>query len=295
MENRQPEELTLRQYLLGRLDPAAETTERLEERILMDNDLAELLGVLEDEIIEDYLEGVLDREEREAVEKHFLRPRERQKKLKLARVINRTLESSVRERSAIDPAAAALQQMSKAFSFGWWSPKKRIWVELAACLLLVLAGTYAFKARREIEAIRSETGRQLAAQRDRSKELERQLQDLRQLTQPATVILTLLHPGVPRGDVPVPTLQLGSGTQRIHVEVAVPAAPPGTVDVRLENTAGTTVWTASRQPLFWSGDSALLILDVPAQGLQAEDYRLVVGPPTGAGGGVAYAFRVSKK
>jgi hypothetical protein len=291
METRQSEELTLRQYLLGRLDAPPEISERLEERIFMDSDFAELVGVIEDEIIEDYLEGVLDPAEHDAVEKHFLRPRERQEKLRLARLVTRSLESRVRSTTTSDSVPIPLHQISKAPPSALWRPSVRLWAELSAGALLVLSLTYSFKAHQEAQTSHFQSSQELAAERGRSVQLERQIQDLRRVAQPATVMLSLLQPGLRRGDGPVATLQIGSGTQRIHVEIALQSAPPGPVDVRLENSTGKTIWTASMQFPYRSPNAALLILEVPALGIEPGDYRFVVSQPIAAGA-VLYAFSV---
>lgn len=288
METRRSEELTLRQYLLGRLDAPSEITERLEERILMDSDFAELAGVIEDEVIEDYLQGVLDLEDRDAVEKHFLRPPERQEKLRIARLVNRSLESSTRSDFSADAGATPRHQKSKDISPALWRPSIRLWAELTACALLVISLTYAFKAHQQVQTTQVQNGQQLAAEHDRSLQIERQMEDLRKVAQPSTVMFSLLQPGIRRGDSPVPTVQIGSGTQRIHLQIALPSAPPGPVDLRLESAAGKRIWTAYGLAPVRDGESAILILDVPAQGIEPGDYQVVINQPNGSG--LAYAF-----
>src|SRR5215475_5768152 len=86
------EDTMIREYLLGRLDNAPEVAERLAERMLTETELSELVDVIEDEIIEEYLEGQLEPADRQAIEKHFLRPPERREKLRLARILHRGLK-----------------------------------------------------------------------------------------------------------------------------------------------------------------------------------------------------------
>jgi hypothetical protein len=61
---------TLRGYLLGEIEE--EPRLALEERLVMDPELFERLGPSEDELTEDYLEGVLSPAERRGFERHFL-------------------------------------------------------------------------------------------------------------------------------------------------------------------------------------------------------------------------------
>lgn len=290
METRQSEELTLRQYLLGRLDAPPEITERLEERILIDKDFAELAGVIEDEIIEDYLDNALDPEDRGAVEKHFLRPPERQEKLRLARLVNRSLENMPANAASATEGVFPVLQVSKPPS-PVWRPSMRMWAELAACLLLAFSLVYAFKAHQELQETRVRSGQQLNAERGRSVQLERQLQDLRKVAEPTTVMLSLLQPGIRRGDDPVPTVQIGSETQLIHLQIALPSSPAGLVDVRLESAAGKRIWTAYGLAPVHADEPAILTLDVPAPGIKPGDYRFVVRQPNRADA-VVYTFSV---
>ena len=70
MRVKQHREATLKRYLLGELDE--EPRLEVEERLVMDPEFFELLGPSEDELTEEYLEGVLSPAERMAFERHFL-------------------------------------------------------------------------------------------------------------------------------------------------------------------------------------------------------------------------------
>ena len=84
MNDHFPAENTIRDYLLGRLDDQADLEQSWSEWILVDDELSETVSVIEDEIIEDYLDGRLDAASKRDVEQHFLRPPARQEKLKIA-------------------------------------------------------------------------------------------------------------------------------------------------------------------------------------------------------------------
>src|ERR1041385_6333709 len=91
MAEKQSDETTIREYLLGNIDPKSEFAESLDERMLMDRNFSALVDCIEEEIIQDYLEGDLDPSERAMVERRFLLPPERQKKLRRAYLLNRHL------------------------------------------------------------------------------------------------------------------------------------------------------------------------------------------------------------
>ena len=93
MKNDFPSENTIRQYLLGRLDHQEEFESSLSEQMLFNEELSEIVDSIEDEIIEDYLDGNLSREDRRAADTYFLRPRQRQEKLHLARLLRQHFEA----------------------------------------------------------------------------------------------------------------------------------------------------------------------------------------------------------
>jgi hypothetical protein len=81
----------VRQYLLGSLSEPAR--ERLERRVLNEAEINEEVQAKEDELIDHYLAGKLNVEERSQFETHFLIPEERQKKLRFGRTLRKYLDS----------------------------------------------------------------------------------------------------------------------------------------------------------------------------------------------------------
>src|SRR3974390_974309 len=106
----------IREYLLGRLNWDPKRVESIDEQILTDPELSISADVIEDEIIEEYLEGSLNPEDTRAVITHFLRPPERQRKLKTARLFSHYLEGESRDVKAMQPAPA--RGLFKAFRVG---------------------------------------------------------------------------------------------------------------------------------------------------------------------------------
>lgn len=85
-----PNETVLRRYLLGTLPE--DQWDEIEQQLLREDDFASNIEVIEDEIIDDYLQGTLSKQERQAVETHFLCPPERQRKLWFARLLRSHLQ-----------------------------------------------------------------------------------------------------------------------------------------------------------------------------------------------------------
>ena len=82
----QTEKTELRNYLLGRLRDEEE--EKVEIRLLSDPIYGEEFDVVVDEITDQYVAGVIKGEDRERVEKYFLKSNQRREKLKYAAALN---------------------------------------------------------------------------------------------------------------------------------------------------------------------------------------------------------------
>jgi hypothetical protein len=284
MTGQETNESTIRQYLLGSLDENSELSQSLEERLLIDSEFSQLVDLVEDEIIQDYLEEDLDPLEQEAVEKHFLRPPERREKLRTARMLSQHLVGARNQNQAI--TAKVLPQ--RMVGSGWW----RTSAGLASAVLLIAAVIYSANLRRGFESELAQKSRELSDERQRSASLGKQLDDLRNLQQPSMVMLSLFHPAVRGAKNEFPEISLGTATQQIHVEIGLPGGAPNSYEVRLETLAERKIWSSTRIP-FVSDKTSLLIFDMPSQSLEPGDYQLVVSQPSSSSFSERiYPFRV---
>src|SRR4051812_18790592 len=80
----------IRQYLLGSL--SEEARERVEVRLLTEEELYAELLAWEDELIDQYVNEGLSAEEREQFEAHFLCDPERQRKIRFARTLQKYID-----------------------------------------------------------------------------------------------------------------------------------------------------------------------------------------------------------
>lgn len=78
---------TLRRYLLGQLDN--EAREQVEKDLLTHDEIYQELLIVEDEIVDGYLEGKLQKVDRSAFETHFLATAARKKKFRFGRAFKR--------------------------------------------------------------------------------------------------------------------------------------------------------------------------------------------------------------
>jgi CHAT domain-containing protein len=103
MTLRREDRITIREYLLSNL-AGEEQRERVEERLLTDDEFFEELEIIKEELIDQYVGGVLTNAERERFEQHFLTTQDRRRNLRLAQGLKEYAASAsgkkrVREKS----------------------------------------------------------------------------------------------------------------------------------------------------------------------------------------------------
>ncbi len=127
-------EKTIRKYLLGTLPQTR--AERLEERLLTDDELAEKVSLIEDELIEDYARNALNAREREQFKNYFLvTPKRRQKLMTVRGLRDYALETG--ETTVPEPAPP--RPWYSALLIPQWKP-------VAALLLIVAVGLVVWRA-----------------------------------------------------------------------------------------------------------------------------------------------------
>lgn len=139
-------ERTLRRYLLGDLEEGARA--ELEERLVVEPDVFEAFGIVEDELTEDYLDGALSEADRRRYERHVLSGPGRRRALGFARVLRRRAATLAQPVEAGDRASRPEPTRPAPSGWGWlgslagslrppqWHPA---WAAVAAALLVSLA------------------------------------------------------------------------------------------------------------------------------------------------------------
>lgn len=291
MKNDFPSENTIRQYLLGRLDHQEEFESSLSEQMLFNEELSEIVDSIEDEIIEDYLDGNLSREDRRAADTYFLRPRQRQEKLHLARLLRQHFEAKqglVKKKSGgPDELAPQLVGGSRAATFDLRAYARTYWMVAMLALTVVSGWIYMSRLRKDLqsrlEAAQKNEAKltdELAQERDHSASLTRQLQQL----QPPVASLTFLGPIF--RDVETPAVEIRPWTQRIKVSIDLPGASSRKYDVRLETKARQPIWAQAEL----AGSSNGLTFELPTQGISTGIYCFTLSSVAGR-----YCFRAEVK
>jgi hypothetical protein len=255
----------LRQYLLGTLDEHADVEERISERLLFSDDMTELVDSVEDEILEEYLDGSLDSTDKKAVETHFLQAPVRKEELRFAQLIRHHFETKSR-RPSVKIGEGSLSPHVR------WPAYLGNHIQFAALLLIAVASLFYVSSLRRSRAILES---ELAQERERS---ATPLETVGHLPS-AMVSLTLVADRSRGASAQIPEVEIKSSTRRIIVDVALQGHVSGPYDVRLERSSGEgPFWSAKLLPLISGTGDARLLFDLPAQDLKSGIYSVVVSP-----------------
>ena len=271
----------IRQYLLGRLDEQPNIEEKLSNDILLNDEMGDIVDSIEDEIIEEYLDGRLNSADREAVESHFLRPPARQEKLRFAELLRRHFDTRLAER--VPDAERSLRMPAPGQSH------LRTYGQFAV-LLLVCASSIIY-----IAGLRRTNARLQADLAQQTEQAASAPQPLAQL-QPAMVPLTLVADRSRGAGPKIPLIEIASSTQRLIVEIALQSAGPTPYNVRLETKSGAgPLWTAKLLPLISPAGDARLVFDVPATKINSDVYSFAVSSSSSPGGERHYDFEARRR
>src|SRR3954447_923340 len=292
MKSNLPDRSLIREYLLGRLDNEKELEEQLSHDICANDELSEMVESIEEEIIEDFLDGTMDSADKNAVSTYFLRPPQRQEKLRFARLLNNHLAEQhqlVQTISDMRPSAytnAVRDRSEYSAPIPWWTHFKTYGQLTAFVVLGIGSLLYISALQKKGAGLES----QLAQERVHSANLVKEAPIL----QLSFIPLTLVADRSRGDDSQIPHIEIRPSTRRIMVDIALQGHSPGPFNVNLETKAGNgPMWSARLLPLFSSSGDTRLVFDLPAQGLESDVYSFVVSSLLpGSGSGKHYDFRV---
>lgn len=286
-ENRVITDVNIREYLLGRLDADSELVESIDERVLIDPTFSTDVDVIEDEIIEEYLEGSLSTEDKRAVERYFLRPPERQRKVETARLFNRYFEAE----SGIVKPRQTTRGLFTMIRIRQALPSYRTFAEIAATIVFVALTLNLWNQRLALEMAFKQTSQQLSQERERTAVVNQQLQNALHSLPPVIAMLNLVRPGLQRGQQDLPEVKLSSGTRMLHVEVALLSQVSAKYRAQLRH-AGAPVWTRDAVEATSVPGGAILKLDIPVDVLFPGTAELAITPSGSTP--ISYWFSISK-
>lgn len=296
MENRVINDLQIREYLLGRLDDDSELVEQIDERILTDAQFSVIVDVVEDEIMEEYIEGSLCSDELQSVESHFLRPPERQRKLRNARLLSRHLATASPSRESVERFEPS-RRFAPAWILVWKRPHFRTYAEIAAAAVFAVVIAFLIYQRRELGMTLERTNWQMAQERQKEIASNQQVQPRLQILASSTTELHLFDAGLTRGNGQLPTVNVTNTSGTLHIEVAILSdptgkfhSPTGEYQVQLKHL-GQTVWSRDAVDSLSVPGGAVLSIDLPQETLPIGICELVVKQPGKTA--LSYSFIVS--
>jgi hypothetical protein len=292
MKSNLPDRSLIREYLLGRLDNEKDPEERLSHDIFSNDELSEMVESIEEEIIEDFLDGTLDSADKNAVSTYFLRPPERKEKLRFATLLRNHFEEPHQLIGTISDTRPSVytnvvrESSEYRAPIPWWTHFKT-YGQLAAFVVLGIGSLlYISALQKKTTGLES----QLAQERVHSASLVKEAPILTS----ALIALTLVADRSRGDDSQIPHIEIKPSTRRIIVDIALQGHSPGPFNVHLETKAGNgPIWSARLLPLVSSSGDSRLVFDLPVQGMESDVYSFLVSSALpGSGSGKHYDFRV---
>jgi hypothetical protein len=253
-------EKTLRRYVLDTLEE--ESRIQLEERLVEDSDTFEALGVIEDELTEEYLDGTLSESEKQRFERHYLSVPDR------ARVPE--FFSALRDRASV--SAAGPPRVSRWDPARWFQPVslQPAWLGAAAAVLALSLVANAWLALSP-----TSVGR------------------------PGTSVQTFtLAAGVLRGQGSLARVVVPPETEVVRLALDLPGDEYPLYDASLYDVDGNEIWAQSRLRAENTRERIVLSLLLPTPLLPYGDYQVKVSGITDQGEPerlASYTFRVIKE
>lgn len=275
MKASQPDRGTIRQYLLGRVNDQEDLESNISETILMDDDFSALVESVEDEIVEEYVEGTLNPADRLAADNYFLAPAERKERLQFERLLRNCLEkrepsfSERRLESSPEKNLGAVSINNDAALVVQRKAYQRSFYSALAALFVVVASGLGYVSELRTKQLNLE--HELTQQQN---QVGRHAQEA-SLSSSSLLALTLVAERA-RGGVDVPQLDIKGETQRIVVELALPDPASVSYEIALESQGGTPVWKATLLPIVSASGDARLVFDVPGKLLAPGHYSFGV-------------------
>jgi anti-sigma factor RsiW len=281
MKQRADSEKLMIRYLLG--DVPEDEQIRIEERFFTDDEYFEQLLALEDDLIDDYVNGELTDREREQFEEYFLAPPTRRQRVEFAKTFMR---------AASLPALAEIAMPGEARPepVPWWRNVMVFWraqsllrrFALAASVVLVLGGSWlivnTMRLRNQVEQLQAE-------------EFQRYVQFARMPAPPRDSLAFALFPGRTRDIEGTNRFVIPQDVDSVQLRLYLPAVaarvsdPPSRYRAVVRTAEGNEVWSRDGLKAQRTGlrEEAIVILDLPTRILPEGDYIITLSRRSASG------------
>jgi hypothetical protein len=285
-------------YLLGAV--SEDETNRLDELSVVDDELAERLLKLEDDLVDAYATGTLHGETLERFESFYLASPRRRAKADFAKSLQ-TVASRTSQRRATVHRLTPPTQVSTARVIPWSRSAAAVLVVGASVLLihnfslrrnLREAEGQAATARQSVNAVTAE----LEAQRTATTIATQALADAR-AARPAATVALVLRPET-RGVGPTSIISIAAGSTMVPLDLQFESIGPGPYEAALKDPATNhVIWRSAAVTAVLDRRPPAVSVGVPAALLKAQHYALDLfevrkgSPPEFVG---SYAFEVAR-
>ncbi|HYG10133.1 MAG TPA: hypothetical protein VD835_09315 [Pyrinomonadaceae bacterium] len=256
------EDEVLREYLLGRLNPARR--QELEEKLLSDGELAGKLEAAQDALIDDYAFNTLSKAECESLERHFLMTPERLNKLR----ISQALDDYVRRHPRPARRPSWWRNLLRPFSPGGL----KVAVPVAVLALCVVALSLWFF---DWSRLRGDSGLSRSRQN-----IQASVTRVNREPPPGgttRMATLLLSPGLERGGGDSSRRAIiAPETQLLQLDLEVPPGKFIHYTIRLTTEEGAEIFTYGGLRLQSEGGRSAINVRIPTEYLPTGDYRAIV-------------------
>jgi hypothetical protein len=274
----------IRRYLLRDLDEADEA--RLDERVLSDQSFFEVVELVEDDIVDEYVRGETPPAARRGVEA-FLSTPERQRHVNLTQAL-------ARERQRLDASTSpGATRIVASVGHAAGPPHWTRWALLAAAASLMITASASVYFGVQARRLRAELIAAIEPQSEQLRALDRRVSEL---SAPPLALSFLLIPDISERSSSGPplVLEVPAGANRLALQLDLaPSRLPSRYDVSIRRVGGPQVWGESGLDVP-GGPNAHLTVTVPAAVVRPDDYVVSV---SAAGGQqtIEYRFRVASR
>ena len=300
------DEMLLRRYLLGEV--SEEEREQVEERLMTDRQYFNHFLKTEEALIDEYVKGELNQDEKAPFENHFLSAPERQDKLAFSKSLNRYIAETNSRQSA--DASGADKQVPVSATTGVWLWQRQGRAVMAAMVLTILVLMTGIilllveNARTKKQLLEQTNSHQaeeelrqlLDEQRKRNEELLRQLeqaknetaqiaQELDRLRQanghaqerPTSRLASLiLAPGLVRDHGQTSQVMLSNDIQSLRLELKFDEEDYASYRVEVKTVEGKSLWRSGNLRARQGAEEKVIVAIVPASQLPEGDYLIAL-------------------
>lgn len=300
MNNLDEEQGLIRSYLLG--EATTEEQELLEQRVLLDGEFREMVSLVEEEMVEDFLRGHLPERHRQKFSEQYLTTPQQATKVRMLEALHRygakaqeegrsqTTEaakaSEPRALEEIDAAPHALSLWYRFLSPRAWSMAYRL-VAAGFVIVALALGFVLFKSLRESEG------------RTRIEQEVARLNDPQSQGPPSDPRITLtvsLSPILVRDVARAEKINLTPETAVVSLRLRTAGGNYRSFQATLRVTGGAELFVIRNLRLNGAGSEQQVVLYVPADILKRGDYQLELAGVAADGRTSAlgdYFFRVN--